>query len=264
MFPQGRPFELYGDYSTAALACSTKTRYACGMHLRPVWGAVFFLLGASGCGGQEQRPGSKSSAVTCLSGVLPDREILVDDFEDGDLKLAPVGILQGTWYVSNDGTGQQAPDPADARAGRELVARDEADAVTLALHTSGTGFSRWGAFAAVRLNSAGSQICSVDLSGHERLGLRAKGEGSFRVNLGTRATTPIVDGGECATDACSDYGASVQLTAEWRELSLPIAELTQPEWADTAALEPESTLRLSFWSEAPDFDFWVDDIRLLP
>ena len=223
-------------------------------------GAVVCLFSAVACGGQE-RGRTKQDNITCAAASGPAGELLVDDFEDGDLELASVGILQGTWYVNNDGTGTQAPDPDDDEASTSLVA---ADATGQALHTFGTGFSRWGAFAAARLNSAGSQVCSVDLSRHSGLRLRVRGEGSFRVNIGTKGTTPVVDGGDCVTDACSDYGASVQLTSEWRELSLAFADLAQPDWADVAPFGPETTLRLSFWAEGSDFDFWVDDIRFLP
>ncbi len=226
-------------------------------------GRVAIGLILLGCGGQEQA-GSKRAEFTCSPVTLPAGELLIDDFEDGNLALAPVGILHGAWYVNNDGTGTQVPSPEDVAPASLIVTDDVGKTRTQALHTSGAGFSRWGAFAAARLNGAGAQACSVDLSAHSRLSLRVKGAGSLRANLGTQATTPIVDGGECATDACSDYGASVQLTPEWRALSLRFDELAQPAWADPADFDPSTALRLSFWAEGADFDFWVDDIRLLP
>jgi hypothetical protein len=236
---------------------------------RPSCGAVaaFWLLSIVGCGEHEQsrNPVKDRGDAVCRPVSPPDDELLIDDFEDGDAKLASVGILQGTWYVNNDGTGTQKPDPNDEDASSSLVTTDtDVEPPTRALHTSGAGFSLWGAFAAAHLNGTGSSACSVDLSGHRRLSLRVKGEGSLRVNLGTKATTPIVDGGNCATDACSDYGVSVQLSSEWRDVAVSFADLTQPDWADAAELAPAEALRLSFWSERSSFDFWVDDIRFSP
>lgn len=223
------------------------------------------MIAACGGNGERDRSGGAEGELSCRATSPPTSEFLVDDFEDGDIALGSVGILHGSWYVNNDGTGAQQPDPSDADAARRLVASDDStEPPTYALHTAGSGFSRWGAFAAARLNSSGADVCSVDLSRHRSLSLRVKGSGSLRVNLGTRATTPVVDGGDCATEACSDYGFSVQLSSDWREQSIAFSELTQPEWADAAAFDPSTTLRLSFWSEASDFDFWVDDIRLRP
>lgn len=228
--------------------------------------AVLCLLSLVGCSGREQRraPPNDRDEIACSPVSPPTGELLVDDFEDGDSTLASVGILQGTWYVNNDGTGMQTPDAHDADGVASLVVVDDTDPSTWALHTAGAGFTRWGAFAAARLNGSGSDVCSVNLSRHRGLSLRVKGEGSLRVNLGTKATTPIVDGGDCATEACSDFGSSVQLSDGWREFVIPFADFTQPDWADVAVFEPATALRLSFWAERSNFDFWVDDVRFSP
>src|ERR1041384_336102 len=104
---------------------------------RPSCGAVavFWLLSLAGCGDREQSrsPLKDRSDAVCSAVSPPDDELLVDDFEDGDAKLASVGILQGTWYVNNDGTGTQKPDPNDENASSSLVTTD-VEPPTRALH----------------------------------------------------------------------------------------------------------------------------------
>ena len=49
---------------------------------------------------------------------------------------------------------------------------------------------------------------------------------------------------------------------EWRLAAFRAwQKMTQPDWASPAALELEHALRISFWAERGDFEFWVDDLR---
>jgi hypothetical protein len=186
--------------------------------------------------------------------------LTLDDFEDGDLALDQAKNLHGIWYVNNDGTGEQSPRPGAENEGF-VDADGSPESPAHALHTSGAGFTLWGAFAAARLNASRAHACTYDLSHYSGVHLSVKGEGSLRLNLGTSATTPVVDGGDCNADACSDFGKSLALTAEWQSLDVPFEELAQPDWASAASLELELALRISFWAERGDFDFWVDDLR---
>jgi hypothetical protein len=196
----------------------------------------------------------------CSAAIGRESSLTLDDFEDGDLELDQAKNLHGVWYVNNDGTGEQMP-PAEAPNEGLVDGAGSPESPAHALHTNGAGFTRWGAFAAAHLNASRAHACAFDLSGYSILHLSIKGEGSLRVNLGTTATTPIVDGGSCTADACSDYGKSLDLTPDWQSLDLPLAELTQPDWASAVPLELSQALRISFWAEHDDFDFWVDDLR---
>jgi hypothetical protein len=147
--------------------------------------------------------------------------------------------------------------------GSGLLAREGAPGSKAhALFTSGEGFERWGAFIAARLNASRHGACTYDVSGLSGLAFWAKGTGSVRVNLGTRPTTPITDGGACAGSLCSDYGSGVELGREWTRVELPFTELTQPGWATPAEWQPAELLRVSFWSEGSEFEFWIDDVSL--
>lgn len=178
--------------------------------------------------------------------------MLLDDFEDGDLTLSRADGLRGAWYATNDGSGEQV--------GPLSVMDDESEPASRALYTSGVGFEEWGAFVAARLNSARGRACTYDLSASTGLSLRVRGSGSVRVNVATTATTPLVDGGTCKDERCSDFGAAVELTPVWRELKLDFASLTQPDWARPTSFDASTVLRVSIWTEQEDFELWLDDL----
>lgn len=226
--------------------------------------AAGFVLLMAGCGSTSSHGPKPSDEATlpseCSSASSEDGSLVLDDFEDGDLLLDDERNLNGVWYVNNDGTGEQAPSPGDERRGL-IQGPGSPNSPKHALHTSGAGFTRWGAFAAAHLNASRSRACVYDLSRHAGLHLSVKGEGTLRVNLGAAPTTPIVDDGACGTDACSDYGKSLELTSDWQSLDVSFAELEQPAWATPAPLELENALRISFWAEGGELDFWLDDLR---
>jgi len=234
--------------------------------LRAVF-AVCSLPLAIACGGNSSShsPLTETGAEAvlpseCSPAIGVDSPLFLDDFEDGDLELSQASNLHGAWYVSNDETGQQAPMPGAETKGL-IVSGGSPESPANALHTSGSGFERWGAFAAAHLNASRSHACIYDLSSYAGLRLSLKGEGSLRVNLGTTSTTPIVDGGSCSGDTCSDYGKSLELGPDWQSVDIAFAELEQPAWASPAELNLAESLRISLWAERADFDFWVDDLR---
>jgi hypothetical protein len=199
--------------------------------------------------------------VSCSPQVAPAREFTLDDFEDGDAELGGHDA-HGFWYVNNDGTGTQEPSLREAGATPALVEPEGSpDSPDFTLFTRGEGFERWGAFVGARLNAARSRACTYDVSGSSGLRLNARGSGKLRVNLGTVETTPVVDGGSCTAEQCSDYGVVVELGDDWQRIEVPFEELTQPGWATPAAWKPEELLRLSFWTEQPEsFEVWIDDV----
>jgi hypothetical protein len=182
--------------------------------------------------------------------AAPRADFLLDDFEDGDLALSRAAGLHGSWYGSNDGSGEQV--------GPRTMVDDEPD--SLVLYSLAAGFRGWGAFVAAQLNAARGRNCVYDVSASLGLKLRARGSGIVRVNLGTVATTPVVDGGTCNDERCSDFGAVLELSPVWSEHALPFSDLVQPEWARPMAFDPTTLLRISLWSEQADFELWLDDV----
>jgi hypothetical protein len=230
------------------------------------------LLAACGCGSTTKTAPEKTSQTSVDSASLPDtcqpevaagETALIDDFEDGNLLVDSRATFHGLWYVNNDGSGTQSP-AADADPTRaSLLAQPGSPwSKSRALHTSGSGFTLWGAFVGARLNASRTEACRVDLSAYAGISLSVRGEGALRLNLGTVATTPAEDGGECDSDVCSDYGRVVELSSDWQQVSIAFEQLSQPTWASPADWDPTRALRVSFWADEGDFDFWVDDIDL--
>lgn len=207
-------------------------------------------------------PQARALPEGCAAAVSPSGGLLVDDFEDNDELLSEAANLHGLWYVENDGSGEQSPPAGAARpVGSLLDAPGSPSSPRHALHTSGGGFQEWGAFVGVKLNASRFEGCAYDVSGYSGLELAVRGSGSVRLNLGTVSTTPRGDHGECESDACSDYGASLELADEWTEERVAFHALKQPDWATPADFDAGRALRLSFWAEADSFDFWIDEVR---
>ena len=229
------------------------------------WCLVVQTCACGATGSADANSPAESAAglpEACKAEAGEEPALTIDDFEDGDLLLDARTTLHGVWYLNNDGTGTQSPAPAsDLSAAALLESPGSPESPAHALHTSGSGFSAWGAFTAVRLNSARAHACTFDLSRYTGIELSVKGTGGLRLNTGTVATTPVVDGGECHSDRCSDFGQHLELSSEWSHVSVAFEDLSQPDWAEKSAWQPERALRLSFWAEGADFDLWLDDLR---
>ena len=230
------------------------------------------VLTLAACGGgsdHDAKTGRKPDDMpapelpeTCQPATSPAGGLLIDDFEDNNELLDEVANLHGLWYVENDGTGEQSP-PAGVRPLGSLIDEPGApDSPKHALHTSGGGFQEWGAFVAVKLNASRFAPCRYDIERYAGVRLSLKGSGRVRLNLATVSTTPVGDHGECEGDTCSDYGATFELGDDWQQVDVSFEALTQPDWATPSVLDLSRALRLSFWAEQDDFDFWIDDVRL--
>jgi hypothetical protein len=227
---------------------------------------LVLLAGLWGCGGSRAEgdhgpPPPVALAATCTPRTAGASDLVVDDFEDGDTALSLEGGARGYWYVSNDGTGEQFPATDLRNFGTASLVADGAEGSEAhALYSRGRGFVGWGAFVAAKLNAARSSTCSYDVSASSGLRLSARGSGSLRVNFGTVETTPIVDGGSCTADECSDFGASIELAPAWSVYELRFSDLSQPDWASPRRYDPASLLRLSLWAEQADFELWLDRV----
>ncbi len=211
------------------------------------------------CGGNDS-PAAKPAV--CVTEVGDPSAPVIDDFEDGDSELLQPSNRHGSWYATNDGTGIQAP-PPDPTGHKPFLLSTPGSSLSpkYALRTVGWGFTDWGAFVSVNLNSAENALCSYDVSAYSGLRFQAKGSGNLRVLIGTQSTTQLADGGQCTGDTCGDFGAAVELSDDWREVSIAFGELTQPSWASPEAWTPSEAVRLTYWVEHGDFDFWIDDVQ---
>jgi hypothetical protein len=219
--------------------------------------------GSAGALAQAENAGAAGSVETpavCTPASAQSSPPLIDDFEDDDNLLLQPSNRHGYWYANNDGTGTQVPKADPSGASFTLDAPGSPSSVKHAMHTAGSGFTSWGAFVSTNLNVQTNLLCPYDVSSFSGIRFNAKGAGALRVELGTRVTTPVADGGQCAAEQCSDYGLDVTLSSDWSQVNIPFADVELPTWASPAPWQPTDVVRLSFWVVQGDFDFWIDDV----
>jgi hypothetical protein len=232
----------------------------------------------SGAGGP---PGTAGTGGTMLppAGCTPvDTMTLLSDFETGKAEVLPNAGRDGSWFLYSDGTGMQTPvkvpnTPLVAEAGGACGS-------AYAFHTTGTGFTVWGAGIGTDFApKTGMARTQYDLSAYSGIALRAKSAATMplRVSISDANTSP--EGMVCVdtTDAtnmarCGDYfGAEVTLGTEYQDFVIKFADLKQRGWGLPVATGFDKTkaytlrMQVKGSAQAPaTFDLWFDDIRLVP
>jgi hypothetical protein len=190
--------------------------------------------------------------------ISPDN--LIDDLEDMDGSINSTGGRDGAWYTYNDGTaaGMQTP-----LAGATFVPEMPGDNSMMAAHTTGSGFTTWGAGFGFDLNNTGTAKMPYDASAHTGIIFSAKGT-PFRVKVLTTATTPMTDGGTCmGTSAqCGDnYGMAIPATSGWQQFVVPFASLKQEGWGIKTPFDATTVLGVQFQvGTKVTFDIWIDNV----
>ncbi len=148
---------------------------------------------------------------------------------------------------------------------------------TLAANTTGSGFNTYGAGMAFDFNNDGITYGAYDASSFTgiclwaRVGPGADSDGHV-IRMRILDANSVPQGGVCnadpasGTSLCYDgFGADLTLTAEWQELTLPWADLTQQGWGTPeAAIDAKALYSVDFDSGTSDaFDTWVWGFELL-
>lgn len=206
-------------------------------------------------GGDDPTNG-EGGAGGAPSGTVELDPDLIDDFEDGDGKILPNDGRSGSWYVSNDGTGMQAP-KGDVKPEPLMPERDGSER---ALHTSGRNFRIWGAVLGANLRAEGNSNQPYDASRYTGVRFWARsGDGMKRsayLSLPTSETT------RCP--GCRDhFGTKFEYEREWKEFRLPFSEMKQrgvvgmprPKFDARQIVAIEFTFDVNV-----EFDLWIDDI----
>jgi hypothetical protein len=211
---------------------------------------------------------------------------LIDDFEDGDGKIANIAGRSGTWFTFNDGSGKQTPAPGEAIS-------PEVDPYTtnFYLHTSGVGFatstgspSTYGAGVGANLLEVGGTPTPYDASGYGGVtfSYRLSGnQGQVRLNVATSATTPVAEGGTCTTGCSDDFGFSLSSYNSYYcyyypgyscSVTIPFAQLAQSGFGTPATFDPTTILSVKwlvswpYYSYPPianAFDLTLDDVAFV-
>lgn len=185
--------------------------------------------GAAGSDGGNAAGAGESSSETI--------SVLLDDFEDGNTE----SIGGGWWYPQSDGT---APDPS-----LTIEAIDDRAGSTMALHFSGEGFTDWGMFVGLDLPGG-----VYDASAYSELRFWAKAEAdSSRV-----LSVQWLD-----ANGFDHFSVSIELTSEWQEYRLPLADFmfTEMDAEPALLLDPSNLSHLQVYSLDDNYySYWLDDV----
>jgi hypothetical protein len=184
-------------------------------------------------------------------------EAVIDDFEDGDLKVVDIAGRSGSWYsfpvASPTAAGEASTWCAarGTRAGHFVV-------------TSGDNPTNWNA----TMVDPFTAVIPYDAS--------AWGGFSFWIATGDAASdgtamtvginTPAVVTGQGLCTMCGDYhSTSITLTRSWTRWSIRFDDLKQRGFGvpPVERLSRDQLVNFIFWPANP-FDFWIDDFRFEP
>jgi len=222
--------------------------------------------GGSSAGGGPTGAAGGTPVGGCRVAAGVAAELLIDDLEDGDNTIRPLGSRVGYWFTFNDGTATQVP------SGAIFMPQTGGHSAMYSAHTSGPAFMTWGAGIGFDFNNTASKSCAYDATAYKGIKFWAKGNVAIKAMVkipGTTAKKPDgSDAGTCnSTTMCDDHYAltpSPVLTATWKEYTIDFAGGTtfaQEGWGIKVAFDKASILAMQFQvAKTLPFDFSIDDI----
>jgi len=191
---------------------------------------------------------------------------MIDDLEDGDGAIIEGEGRMGFWFVYNDGSAgaeQSPPENGDFTPGL-----GGPDGSAYAAHTSGSGFTEWGAGMSFDLNNPGDDKDIVDASSFTGVAFHAKGNVTIYVSVATRAVTSEQYGGTCVPGTgegtmCEDaHGLYFELDPDaYQQYALDFSTIEQGGWGQPFPFAAGEAMSVQFEAaEGVDFDIWVDEI----
>jgi hypothetical protein len=207
------------------------------------------------------------------TGVI-DEKLLIDDLEDGDGAIHEVDGRIGAWFTFADDTMGATMTP---RPGGDFVASEGgAGGSAFAARMTGKGFKTWGAGMGLDLNNPGETMGGAglkkpwDASKYKGIAFRARGNASIKVAVVVAGVVPTDAGGTCTPstkmgEECDDVHArTVSLSADWKEVEVPFAQLKQGGWGKKVAFDAGTATGVYFMvGQNVDFDVAIDDLRFV-
>jgi hypothetical protein len=190
---------------------------------------------------------------------------MISDMEENDGKACESEGRSGDWVTYNDGTGEIWP-AAQGHLSRFSPMSECLGKSSVAFHTTGYGFTGWGAAAGIKFSKTpwnGSKYSGIAFRG------RSPRKNRIFIKVATHGTLDAAYGGACepaAGKACSDhYAKAVQLSDAWTYYSVPFSDLRQEGWGVRVdKLTPDLTqlmeVHFVFPRAGVTFDVWLDDV----
>jgi len=228
-------------------------------------------------------------------------DVAIDDLEDGNNVILPVGQRQGYWYTYGVKEAMQTPLPTQWMGatfkpgpGGNPCSLMPLTAACKAMDTAAMGMAGSMLFSAetkgslppatdtvptyagmgVDLNNHFAKSCVYDGKAYKGISFYAKGS-AFKVAVAIPGTVPTTsDSGACAA-MCSDHFNMLVAPppdgTTWKQFTIMWAELTQAGWGTPATFDASKLINIQFQVDglttatatAP-FDFSVDDLAFVP
>src|SRR6187431_2100110 len=233
-------------------------------------GGAYVSGGRSGTGAAGAKTGGAGAAATrgdCRAAVGLAAELVIDDLEDGDHIISPIGSRLGYWFTYNDGTATQLP------SGAIFTPMAGGHSAKFSAHTSGPAFTTWGAGFGFDFNNTASKSCTYDASAYQGIKFWAKGDVTIRAVVKIPATTAKKangsDAGTCVSSTmCDDHFGltpSPALTATWKEFTIDFAggaTFKQEGWGTAVTtFDKKNIIAMQFQvAKGLPFDFSIDDL----
>ncbi|MGK3983100.1 hypothetical protein WME99_08670 [Sorangium sp. So ce136] len=232
--------------------------------------------GAVGGGGGGDAGGGAGGGLAELGcdmhEVPPEADLqlsLIDDLEDGNLRIKYMEGRHASWFMFSDTTGgvQTPTDPARLVTAIEPPRPGSNGEVSkMAMHTTGEGFTSWGAGFGTDLNT--SYYDASEFRGIT-FWARADGDSIADLNVAFVDRQTYWEGGVCEdqwTDphkACNDhFHTSITLDSQWRYFHATFACLVQQGFGmrfDELAVDELKTLQFTVVGPQA-FSLWIDDV----
>ncbi len=220
-----------------------------------------------GSGGEVAAAGTGGSGTAGTSACPPPPAQVpvgaaISDFE-GNMELK-VGAPAGAWSVFSDQSAGSTQTPASSAMLSATLLEAPRDTSTMAVHSSGSGFTSWGAGLGVSFLGSGIVL---DASAYQGVRFWAKGSGTIRFAI----TTPGTSTGFCICDTaaggCGDhFGAYITLTDTFTEYTYTWDKLAQEGWAFRTAFDDKALVGLNFVASGAKpiaYDLWLDDVSFI-
>ena len=188
-------------------------------------------------------------------------EAVIDDFEDGNLKVVEVAGRTGAWYSFPGGTQAAAGQATTRCVARGL--RSGHFIVTSSAADVGTGMN-WN----VSFDGMFPNVLSYDASPWSGFSFWiASGDiADAATEMVVGVNTPEVLAGNAICTVCGDYHrVTIPLTRNWTRWSIRFDQLKQDGTGQPPVplLPKEHLMNFIFWPKNP-FDIWIDDLRFEP
>lgn len=160
------------------------------------------------------------------------------------------------WSLTNDATAGAMQTPT----GVFMAEMSTAD-LHYSVHTTGNGFTNWGAGVALSLASA--KTC-YDFSKFTGFKFRGKGPANLTVAAQTTGVLPA-PAGTCTGTCYDSHKTTVTLGADFADYTIYWNQLAQGGWGDHVDFNPKDLVTLIFEVGPGDmpFNYWLDNVAFV-